>query len=300
MLILLVNHFIEFMNHLIFDPFEELLQEGKYESLKKEYIAEYLELYGSNGIKDIDNNKGIISLYDGDTYSFEFNFEIKLNKYYRLAKLEINKEVLEIVAKGIPPTEYIKTQINITSYLERKARDLYQDGHIIPKVLQALKEYIMEKYNPILNEGHTNDTTSKAPSFKWDYIENQEEGTVKAIERLYNFLLENDFIEGSKEDFINGFMGKPIINGIRWLTKAKDKQHTSKPSLFAFIDYLMEGYIIDSIEGKDYYDAIEYVFRDFKGNIFNRKSLRQSKSSSTAEIDPKIKDFINSIYSPTP
>lgn len=284
------------MNHLVFDFFENLLEKDIYENLKKEFISKYIEEEGNP--LEIDLNEGIIIVDPETSYNFDNYFKRNLNKHYLESKRNIDIGVLEITAKNIEPTNYLNTQLQILHSLEIKAIKYYPNRPIVYKTITSLKSFINEKYNPksvedvrIFEGKKTNYS-----SFDWDIID--VEYPINEISSIFDFLTSKNIISGSKEDFISGFTGEPVNDGINWLIKSSDKRHTSKPSLFAFIDYLMSQNFIKNLNGKEYNDAIKNVFRDFKGDTF--KNIRDSKSKSTAEIDITIKNFIDSLYSPTP
>ncbi len=123
------------------------------------------------------------------------------------------------------------------------------------------------------------------------------ENPIEIIEKLYTELTThkpNPIIECHKEDFINAFTGKEVKEGIKWLIVGKNKQ-ISKPSIFHFIDKLINlGFISASILN-DYNKYVKYIFRDSNGNEL--KNIKQSKLdfSDTPQGSSLIDNILHSL-----
>lgn len=100
-------------------------------------------------------------------------------------------------------------------------------------------------------------------------------GSEAQLEKLYQDLKAENIIDCSKKDFTELFKGKPS-KGINW--KIRKGQWTSKPSLFLFIDKLINKGYLKRIYDSDFNKSIQYAFRDYKGQKL--ENLKQAKNSS--------------------
>lgn len=277
--------------------FEDLLESDKYKILQNDYMDSYIEKYGSlkyeNGVFDYE--KGIIIEDEYTDLSFQLYFDSLINTEYYKAKRNLNRCVWEIVSQNISPNEFLKFQIATLDSLLINIGKFYSNHPILNQAIVKLKNHIINKFK--LESNHEHIVNTSFPSFEWDYLEGCESDAIEVIRNLFNGLISKSIIDSSEEDFINGFTGKEVQNGIKWLLKTKDRKHSSKPTLFAFIDYLMEENFIKDIKEKEYNNAIEYVFREDNGDFL--KNIRQSKSSSTATIPEDIRTIIDNLNSPT-
>lgn len=282
-------------NPLLF--FEDLLENDKYKILQNDYMDRYMEKYGSlkykNGVFDYE--KGIIIENEDTDLSFQLYFDSLINTEYSNAKRNLDRCVLEIVSQNISPNEFLKLQISTLDSLLINVGKFYSNHSILNQAIVELKNHIINKFK--LESNHKHIVNTSFPSFEWDYLEGCESDAIEVIRNLFNGLISKSIINSSEEDFINGFTGKEVQNGIKWLLKTKDRKHSSKPTLFAFIDYLMEENFIKDIKEKEYNNAVEYVFREDNGDFL--KNIRQSKSSSTATIPEDIRIIIDNLNSPT-
>lgn len=277
--------------------FEDLLESGKYKILQNDYMDTYIEKYGSlkykNGVFDYE--RGII-IEDEDTdLSFQLYFDSLISTEYYIAKRNLDKCAWAIVSQNISPNEFLKFQITTLDSLLINVGKFYSEHAVLNQAIIKLKNHIINKFK--LESNHEHIVNTSFPSFEWDYLEECEADTIEVIRNLFNGLISKSIIDGSEEDFIKGFLGKEVQNGIKWLLKTKDRKYSSKPTLFAFIDYLMEENFIKDIKEKEYNNAIEYVFREHNGSLL--KNIRQSKSSSTATIQEDIRIIIDNLNSPT-
>lgn len=288
--------------------FEDLLDFDKSKDLIESFIDDFFVHNQIDARYDdlvVDRELGVITatgmFQDGKThnwyhgtevFAFKSDFEGTVLQEYKLAKKKIDELVLKTVTKGVNPTEFLNIQMQILWSLHAKALNSYTNLTIIKQAIIGLKNHIVQKYGvDDLFSDIQNKLQNQSVSFQWDYLDKNE--AINSLTKLYKELTSANVILGDKEEFINGFMGMTVKNGIRWLLKTKDKKHTSKPTLFAFVDYLIEEGFIEDIEGKNYNEAILYVFREHDGNQL--KNVRQSKSSSTAIISEKIKMIIDNL-----
>ncbi|QQM25331.1 hypothetical protein [Elizabethkingia sp. M8] len=273
--------------------FESLLESDKYEIMKKRYIDDYIEEHNGliNPSGDIDYENGIIKEDEYTTFRFSSKFTRNLVLESSKAKENIDKNVIIITSNNISPDEFLKIQLRVINSLLLKTNILYINQPCVKQAITDLNNHIINKYN-VSSLLHITDEIN-VNSFNWDYLDNQENDTQEKISSLYNELVAINIISGTEKDFVNGFMGKPVLEGIRWLPKTKDNKSTAKSTLFSFIDYLIDESFILKLNGKEYNDAIEYVFRDYNGNML--KNIRQSKSSSTASIPEDIQEIIDNL-----
>ncbi|SMC33592.1 hypothetical protein [Moheibacter sediminis] len=282
-------------NPLLF--FEDLLESDKYKILQKDYMDRYIEKYENlkynNGVFDYE--RGIIIENEDTDLSFHLYFDNLINTEYYNAKQNLDKNVLEIVKQNVSPKEFLKLQTATIDFLLTQTKKYYLTYPIIEQALLKLKNHLVIRFNLKSSHGYTEVT--KFPSFEWDYLDGCQESAIETLRSLSQQLSSKSIIECSEEDFINAFMGKEVLNGVKWLIKTKDRKHSSKPTLFAFIDYLIEENFIIEIKEREYNNAIEYVFREYNGELL--KNIRQSKSSSTAIIPVDIQTIIDNLHSPT-
>ncbi|MCT3672564.1 hypothetical protein KRE49_09340 [Elizabethkingia meningoseptica] len=273
--------------------FESLLESDKYETMKKEYMDDYIRDFGDLkfSIGTIDYENAIIVEDKYTTLTFNSDFTQRLTLELSKAKENIDKNVIIITSNNISPNEFLKIQLRVINSLLLKTNILYINQPCVKQAITDLNNHIINKYN-VSSLLHITDKIN-VNSFNWDYLDNQENDTREKISSLYNELIAINIISGTENDFVNGFMGKPVLEGIRWLPRTKDDKNTAKSTLFSFIDYLMNENFILKLNGKEYNDAIEYVFRDYNGNTL--KNIRQSKSSSTASIPENIQEIINNL-----
>ncbi|WP_372482895.1 hypothetical protein AB9J70_12030 [Elizabethkingia anophelis] len=273
--------------------FESLLESDKYETMKKEYMDDYIRDFGDLkfSIGTIDYENAIIVQDKYTTLTFNSDFTRRLTLELSKAKENIDKNVIIITSNNISPDEFLKIQLRVINSLLLKTNILYINQPCVKQAITDLNNHIINKYN-VSSLLHITDEVN-VNSFNWDYFDNQENDIREKISSLYNELIAINIISGTENDFVNGFMGKPVLEGIRWLPRTKDDKNTAKSTLFSFIDYLMNENFILKLNGKEYNDAIEYVFRDYNGNML--KNIRQSKSSSTASIPENIQEIIDNL-----
>ncbi|GEM_PF-5381923 len=270
--------------------FEVLLESNKYDQMKNDYMDKYLEERGNLKFENskFDYDKGIIIEDEQTDLSYFYMFKNLIVDNIRITKNKFDKILLKMAIENIDSTKFLQMHISSLTSLIIKADNFYANQPFLSNTLMVLKEDLEIKLDP--NQLSDKYKDNKISSFEWDYFKENEEATQLIIEKLYDGLLNLKLIEGTKEDFINGFMKKEVKYGIKWLDKTNTKKDTNKGSLIGFINLLIKGNFINDIKEKEYNDAIVYVFRDFNGNKL--KNIRQAKSSYTGKLSEEIQDLI--------
>ena len=270
--------------------FEVLLESNKYDQMKNDYMDKYLEERGNLKFENskFDYDKGIIIEDEQTDLSYFYMFKNLIADNIRITKNKFDKILLKMAIENIDSTKFLQMHISSLTSLIIKADNFYANQPFLSNTLMVLKEDLEIKLDP--NQLSDKYKDNKISSFEWDYFKENEEATQLIIEKLYNGLLNLKLIEGTKEDFINGFMKKEVKYGIKWLDKTITKKDTNKGSLIGFINLLIKGNFINDIKEKEYNDALVYVFRDFNGNKL--KNIRQAKSSYTGKLSEEIQDLI--------
>ncbi|MGV0939408.1 hypothetical protein [Empedobacter sp. ULE_I140] len=270
--------------------FEVLLESNKYDQMKNDYMDKYLEERGNLKFENskFDYDKGIIIEDEQTDLSYFYMFKNLIVDNIRITKNKFDKILLKMAIENIDSTKFLQMHISSLTSLIIKADNFYANQPFLSNTLMVLKEDLEIKLNP--QQLYNNNKDGKISSFEWDYFKENEEATQLIIEKLYDGLLNLKLIEGTKEDFINGFMKKEVKYGIKWLDKTNTKKDTNKGSLIGFINLLIKGNFINDIKEKEYNDALVYVFRDFNGNKL--KNIRQAKSSYTGKLSEEIQDLI--------
>ncbi|MCB0745873.1 MAG: hypothetical protein KDC90_00285 [Ignavibacteriae bacterium] len=298
--------------------FEEFLQSNKISLLKERMINDFIDSGRYMGIESIDRVKGIVRFNDvyydeqsdgpieGITIlSFENHLSHLLKTEFEIAKKYLDNTIADITKQGSNPSEYIWLQLNLLSKLELKAQTVYEDTPNVKDVITRLSKHIGEKY---LYENHNSalktvnsQTSAEDPdnfspnSFLWDAIDH--DSRIEQLNKLYDLLTANPkVIDCAKEDFINAFSQKKVVDGIYWCIKGKNNM-TSKSSLFYFLEQLNQENFIQEVPSYDLNKKVEYVFRDIDGNPL--KNIRQSKSNNSTsptgkeQIDQILQDIFN-------
>lgn len=270
--------------------FEVLLESNKYDQMKNDYMDKYLEERGNLKFENskFDYDKGIIIEDEQTDLSYFYMFKNLIVDNIRITKNKFDKILLKMAIENIDSTKFLQMHISSLTSLIIKADNFYANQPFLSNTLMVLKEDLEIKLDP--NQLSDKYKDNKISSFEWDYFKENEEATQLIIEKLYDGLLNLKLIEGTKEDFINGFMKKEVKYGIKWLDKTNTKKDTNKGSLIGFINLLIKGNFINDIKEKEYNNAIVYVFRDFNGNKL--KNIRQAKSSYTGKLSEEIQDLI--------
>lgn len=272
------------MDNSHFSFFESLLEDDKYETLKTNFIIDYLK--NGDDKTPIDIEKGIIHLDQGERIDFSVNFSlIVFGESYRLKNHILNK-MYELLEAGLDADRYLQSELVYLQSILSRLNKMDFNGIQFDFYLNPIIDFIK------LRLGYEDMSNEIFPTFNWY---SSSEKAIKNLSNLYTSLLSEKKIDGSKQDFINGFLGKQVKKGIKWMVLSRKNKLTSKPSLFYFIDILMHKGLIDLIKQKDYNDAIIYVFRDSEGNEFQRASLSTSKSNNTLKEDSTIKKIVDSI-----
>lgn len=270
--------------------FDVLLESNKYDQMKNDYMDKYLEERGNLKFENskFEYDKGIIIEDEQTDLSYFYMFKNLIDDNIRITKNKFDKILLKMAIENIDSTKFLQMHISSLTSLIIKADNFYANQPFLSNTLMVLKEDLEIKLDP--NQLSDKYKDNKISSFEWDYFKENEEATQLIIEKLYDGLLNLKLIEGTKEDFINGFMKKEVKYGIKWLDKTNTKKDTKKGSLIGFINLLIKGNFINDIKEKEYNDAIVYVFRDFNGNKL--KNIRQAKSSYTGKLSEEIQDLI--------
>lgn len=267
-----------------FSFFESLLGPNTYENMKKEFIGDYLENVGNPF--DMDFERGIIYDNPETSYHFSTHFEMLVNNRAFELKNTIIKNMYRIHYDEKNANKYLQSELEYIQSLSNKFNKDHFAGFDFDNVFYPIAEYIKMRL------GYDNDITDSFPTFKWNTtLENAEE----KLSKLFTELSGKEIIEGTKQDFLNGFKGKEVKHGIKWIRTGRNPKHTSKPTLFYFIDYLINREFIEHIEGKEYYGAIIFVFRDLNGEKFTRNRNTTSRGNTTLTEDLFIKQIIDDL-----
>ncbi len=265
----------EFLDEEIYNELEKYEFEGTEVDLLEYYTDKNGQTFLLGEITKRDTKNYVIEYIDkGEKkiYSLENNVKDKLTS-------EINKTI-QYIEKGFEARLMNPKEIEVFSqFLNR--------GLSIIKHKKAYSEFsFLEKYFNKIEEVISAYSTLNITDFPQIIINNNvysyvliSENPTEIIEKLYTGLINqepNPIISCSKEDFVNAFTGKEVKEGVKWLIVGKNK-HTSKPSLFYFIDKLIDlGFISPNILS-DYNKYIKYIFRDSNGNEL--KNIKQSRAS---------------------
>lgn len=262
--------------------YENLVEEEYVDKIKKDFIKQYFE-HNSSPYK-IDENGDIWEASEEVAYSFKTHLK-------RINNNEFNSFKEKIRFAYYNSSDKIKFKRSLTE----RINDLKQ---ISQKTYKDEYDYIFQFYLDLENYLYKRFNTGDKPiefnkkSYKWDNFDLQY--AEKQIETLFIGLCKLNYSHiDDKTDFINGFTGKEVLNGVRWLPK-NDRNQALKPQLFNLIDSLMENYV-NTKNGKSYNDAILYVFRKFDGDKFSISSIKTSKSTNTSCIDNEIETLIDSL-----
>lgn len=285
--------------------FESLLEEDKYNDLKKKFISNFEEEYGTLNVKSINEQTGIIEIWNAYTdeftneviaeilvYDFESYFISEIEKNFRIAKTKIDELILEVILNDKNPERFIDNQIILLNDLSLKTHTFYLDSPILKKSIKRLIKHLQKKRSSTkidISTPHRVDIDDfSSYSFNWDSA--NPEDTIPNLEKFYSLLTAHPaLIECSKEEFINAFTKRKVINGIKWLVKG-DNKLISKSSLLYFVSRLTEEDLINDITNS-FNKTIEYIFRDSSGELL--KNIKQTKSTSSQ--NPAQKDRIDSI-----
>jgi hypothetical protein len=269
-------------SHFIF--FESLLEPNKYESLKAEFVRHYIDNVGQPF--DVDFEKGIIYETPETEYEFSTSILSKINSECYKLKNAIIKNIYNFFQDEKNPNNYLLSELqHLESLIERLNESDFRELDF------------EDKLSPVVNFieirlGLKKSSSETYPTFNCNFsIDNIEQ----KLSTLYFELLQQNIIKGSKQDFINGFQGKKVINGIKWMICTKDKKSTNKPSLIYLLDYLIHKDYIEYLSGKEYNAAFIYVFRDLKGKKFKRATISTSKSNNTLKEHETIKNIIDNL-----
>lgn len=287
--------------------FENLLERNKIQDLKSDFI--YSNREQLDGLIDsVDEEKGIIKYWglfsDGSTEpiealtskSFQAEFINSLNVEYLKTKNSFDAIVVNITMNGKSPEEYLAIQVKWLNTLFSKAQNIYPYTPIVQNTILKLIEYISSKYGVSIENTPeiitmpviSNPDDYSPDSFLLDAQDNESRITI--LTKLYTLLTSHPvMIEGSKEEFINAFSQKVVINGLKWCVKGKNGQIT-KSSLLYLIEQLNQGYI-NEVPDTELNRKVAYVFRGLDGSPL--KNIRQSKNAASS--NPTGKDKIDQI-----
>ncbi len=233
-------------------------------------------------VKIDQENKSIIYCY-GEEIEFDFKKEV----FHLYFKSEINKSV-RLIDEGMLQYSHSKQRTKryldqIESKLQKLENfsplSIYPDlKQIFKPIYNCIKDYRME-YLPKKNSSNERGKNL----IEW-------EGSEAQLERLYKELKKEGIIECQMEEFIKLFLGKSS-QGINW--NIKRGPGTSKPSLIYFLHKLMNKKLITRIEDSNFYSAIKYAFKDYKGSEL--KNLKQSNNSFSQTSKVTKEETINKI-----
>jgi hypothetical protein len=268
------------MIHSHFDFFESILEPVKYHNLKAEFIQDYIDNVGQPF--DVDFENGII--YEAPQTKIKFSTYIDIESFK--LKNAIRMNMYNLLKNQQNPNDYLLSELqHLKSIQERLSENNFGEINFVNK-LADIVDFIE------IRLGLTKSTTENYSTFIWNF---SIDDRTQKLSALYSALVKQKIIKGSKQDFINGFQGKKVTNGVKWMLTTKDGKNTNKPTLFYFLDYLINIDYIEFLSGKDYNDACIYVFRDLNGNKFNRAALSTSKSNNTLKEHEIIKNIIDNL-----
>lgn len=219
--------------------------------------------------------------------SLEENIKEKLST-------EINKSI-QYIEKGLEQRLMNPEEIkNFTFFMDKglstiKNTKAYSEFSFLKKYFSKI-EIVVNAYADL----NKNTRTTVIINNVYSYILTAENPET-IIDKLYTELINqqpNPLIHCTKEEFINAFTGKEVTEGIKWLIIGKNKK-TSKPSLFYFIDKLIDSGLISKSIYNDYNKYIKYIFRDKDGNEL--QNIKQSKSTFSKK--PQLANTIDNIIS---
>ncbi|QOG03493.1 hypothetical protein [Flavobacterium sp. MDT1-60] len=285
--------------------FESLLEADKCNDLKKKFISNFEQEFGTMNIKSINEQTGVIEIWNSYTdeftkeviaeilvYDFETYFNSEIEENFQTAKSRIDELILEVILNDKSPERFIDHQIILLNNLLVKTDTFYLDRPILRKSIKGLIKHLRKKKSSTTidisapNLVEIDDFSSY--SFNWDSA--NPEDTIPNLEKFYSLLTAYPaLIECSKEEFINAFTKRKVTNGIKWLVKG-DNKLISKSSLLYFVSRLTEEGVINEIPSS-FNKTIEYIFRDSSGELL--KNIKQTKSTSSQ--NPAQKDRIDSI-----
>ena len=172
--------------------------------------------------------------------------------------------------------------------------------------LLAIREYLnfllnriaeLQFKNKVANS--PNDLSDKAiiKSFHWKDLKTHE----AKLKQLYVLMtLGSTFISSdtNADVFSKAFSGAVLSSplNIRWMILTKDRKFSSKPSLFYFLNKLIEnGFIVGPADNKELFNTIQNVFVDKDGKPFENLQVSLSGSKSTATGLPVMAEEIDEL-----
>jgi len=235
----------------------------------------------------------------------------------------LTEQVLLHEGKEYKPTFYLdKYNLKLNSVLHKKDLEEISDNHYIPLIgkifywlkeslanfMIELEEFISENGIIIVKEDKPTQLENKIElrdrikSFKW--LNNK--GINKDMFYLHILLEQYGIIEQHSENLFllkKAFSGEVLLSplNIKWIIKGKN-QHTSKPSLFYFIEELEQNELIERVydleDNTPLYKKIQMIFVDHEGNAFTNLSVSRSAGTTSSpakesEIKTIIKQLLN-------
>lgn len=135
-------------------------------------------------------------------------------------------------------------------------------------------------------------------SFHWKDLKTRE----TKLAQLYLSMTAGSFIspDTNPDVFIKAFSGSVLSSplNIRWMILTKDRRFSSKPSLFYFLNKLIEnGFVVGPTDNKELFNMIQHVFVDKDGKPFENLQVSLSGSKSTATGLPVMAEEIDKLIS---
>lgn len=290
--------------------FESLLEEDKCNDLKKKFISNFEQEFGTMNVKRINEQTGVIEIWNAYTdeftkeviaeilvYDFETYFNSEIEENFQTAKSQIDELILEVILNDKSPERFIDHQIILLNDLLLKTHSLYLDRPILKKSIKRLIKHLHKKKSSttidISSPNLVEIDNFSSYSFNWDSA--NPEDTIPNLEKFYYLLTEYPpLIECSKDEFIKAFTKRKISNGIKWLVKG-DNKLISKSSLLYLVYRLIEEGFITEIATDSFNKTIGYIFRDSSGEFL--QNIKNKNLSSNPAEKERIDRIIDSIFS---
>lgn len=149
---------------------------------------------------------------------------------------------------------------------------------------------------PAINTKDNSTEQVTIKSFHWMDLKSRE----SKLNMLYLYMTHSSAFISSDTNagvFFKAFSGEPLTSplNIRWMILTKDRKYSSKPSLFYFLNKLIENnFIVAPGSNKELFNVIQHVFVDKDGKPFENLdvSLSGSKSTGTPVMAEEIDKLI--------
>ena len=277
-----------------FKSFEGYLSKGINNDLEKFYNSYLNEDFGPRLI-DVDKKNHTVK-YLKDSYE-EGESKYTIAYFEQAIKYKLQSEIIKlfdaieigfekIYSESKDPISYarfLKLKLTKIKKLESLEKFLFLKGYI-EKIQNHIDSFIHQ---------HSKRLNHSQFYYSFNLLAKSKDEQEQKIKKLYELLTEQPpLISCTKEDFYNAFSGNEVKDGIKYLVVAKNK-HTSKISLFYFLNQLInKGHIQKSILN-DLIKYTDYVFRKNDGEQL--KYLKDAKSKEANSKNPTQKERLDKI-----